>query len=412
MGTAGRAARGWPLAVVCLYAALLPLQPVVVLPDGSPLRFAVADALAPLIFLAALIRPRRRIPFGLAALAIAIPLLALSSTLFAAIYRSLSMYAIGKTAGLFYLVLLCLAADDGPAIVRALAWGAFWSAVVGLAGFVAYLGGHETSLVEWGRLCSTMAGDPNIYGSLLAIGLLATATDRAASPSSRVGRTIVLTVALLATGSRSAVLGTGAAFVLCALIRDRDPFVAAARNAYYVLAAALVVLAFLVTNTGSTSATLLWQHHWRDFTVESRLDLYAVALQEFADHPIMGLGIGGFRELNAFAHGEGLGHFVVHNTYLWAFVDLGVAGGMLVAGLIGGAIWRAIRAARARPATASAAVVASGLAAMAVFNLFIDGFYQRHFWVLVACAIGMPIYHPVRRVAARAWHPATAPSTS
>jgi len=418
MRATGRTAPGWPLAVVCLYAALLPLQPVVVLPDGSPLRFAAADALAPLIFLAALIRPRRRIPFGLAALAIAIPVLALLSTLFAAIYRSLSLYAIGKTAGLFYLVALCLAAvrctdrDDGPAVVRALAWGAFWSAVIGLAGFVAYLGGHDTSLVEWGRLCSTMAGDPNIYGSLVAIGLLATATDRAASPMSRVGRTIVLTIALLATGSRSAVLGTGAAFVLCALIRDRDPFVAAARNAYFLLATGLVVLGFLVTDTGSAGATRLWEHHWRDFTVESRLDLYRVALQEFADHPVMGLGIGGFRELNAFEHGEGLGHFVVHNTYLWAFVDLGVAGGMLVAGLIGGAILRAIRAARGRPATASAAVVASGLAAMAVFNLFIDGFYQRHFWVLVACAIGMPVYHPVRRVAARAWRPATAPSTS
>jgi O-antigen ligase len=418
MGATGRASPGWPLAVVCLYAALLPLQPVVILPDGSPLRFAAADALAPFIFLAALIRPRRRIPFGLAALAIAIPVLALFSTLFAAIYRSLSLYAIGKTAGLFYLVALCLAAvrctdrDAGPAIVRALAWGAFGSAAIGLVGFVAYLGGHETSLVEWGRLCSTMAGDPNIYGSLVAIGLLATATDRAASPKSRVGRTIVLTLALLATGSRSAVLGTAAAFVLCALIRDRDPFVAAARSAYFVLAAGLVVLAFLVTDTGSAGATRLWEHHWRDFTVESRLDLYKVALQEFADHPIAGLGIGGFRELNAFAHGEGLGHFVVHNTYLWAFVDLGVAGGMLVAALIGGAIWRAIRAARGRPATASAAVVASGLAAMAVFNLFIDGFYQRQFWVLVACAIGMPVYHPVRRVAARAWRPAAAPSTS
>src|SRR5262249_12460243 len=162
-------------------------------------------------------------------------------------------YAIGKTAGLFYLVALCLAVvrctdpDAGPAIVRALAWGAFWSAVIGLLGFVAYLGGYETSLVEWGRLCSTMAREPNIYGSLVAIGLLAPATDRAASPVSRVGRTIVLTLALLATGSRSAVLGTGAAFVLCALIRDRDPFVAAARKAYFVLAAGLVVLAFLVT---------------------------------------------------------------------------------------------------------------------------------------------------------------------
>ena len=45
-----------------------------------------------------------------------------------------------------------------------------------------------------------------------------------------------------------------------------------------------------------------------------------------------------------------------------------------------------------------------GLAAMAIFNLFIDGFYQRHFWILLACAFGLPIFRAVRRAvpAARA----------
>jgi hypothetical protein len=394
----------WPLAAACLCAALIPLQPVFVLPDGSPLRFAAADAVAPFVFLAAILRPRRRLPFGLAATALAIPIVATLSTLLAANERPISMYSIGKTGGLFYLAALCLALvrctepADVPKIARALAAGAFWSAVIGLIGFAAYLGGVTTSLISGERLCSTMTGDPNIYGSLVAIGLLISATDRAASPAARIVRSVVLGLALLAAGSRSAVLGAFAAFATYIAVRARDPLVATARNTYLLLAAALLVTVVLTTDLGSAVAGRIWEHHWRDFTVASRLDLYRRALEQFEDNPIMGLGVGGFRELNSFEMGGDVAGYVVHDTYLWALVDLGIAGGLLVVGLIAGGLWRCVRAARGRPAVEGAAVVAAGLAAMAVFNLFIDGFYQRHFWVLMACAIAVPIYRPVRRV--------------
>ena len=157
------------------------------------------------------------------------------------------------------------------------------------------------------------------------------------------------------------------------------------------------------TDVGAASAERVWEHHWRNFTVASRLDLYARAFDEFSEHPITGLGIGGFRDLNRFEHGGHASHFVVHNTYLWALVDLGVAGGALVVGLVVAAFWHCIRAARGRPAAAGAAVVAAGLAAMAIFNLFIDGFYQRHFWILLACAFGLPVFRPVRRRVAAVW---------
>jgi O-antigen ligase len=387
-----RARAGWPLAAICLYAALIPLQPVMNLPDGSRLRFSTADLAAPLVLLAAIVRPRRRIPFGPGAFAILIPILALFSTLWAAEERPLSMYAVGKTAGLAYLVLLTLATvratgGDAPgAIMRALATGAFWSAVVGLVAYGAYLNGYPTSLMEGDRLCSTMVEDANIYGSLLAVALVVTATERSWSPATRAVRCAVLAAALLAAGSRSAMLGTLAAFTVVGLVRSRDPF-----------ALAVAVAAALSTAAGSAAAAGLWAHHWREFTIESRLDLYARAFQQFADHPVVGLGIGGFHDLNQFEIGTVVEHFVVHNTYLWAFVDLGVAGGVLVVGLLAAALARCVRAARGRPPVDEAAAVAAGLAAMAVFNLFIDGFYQRHFWVLVACAIGMPVYRAVRR---------------
>src|SRR5206468_6736510 len=128
------ASGGWPLAAAVLYAALIPFQPVFTLPDGSPLRFAAADAVAPLVLLAALARPRRRLPTALGLVALAIPLLAFFTTLLAALDRSLSGYALGKTAGLFYLTAVCFALVRGlepravPVLLRALALGALWTA--------------------------------------------------------------------------------------------------------------------------------------------------------------------------------------------------------------------------------------------------------------------------------------------
>src|SRR5205085_11309552 len=340
----------------------------------------------------------------------ALPGLAVVATVWAAVGRSLSLYAVGKTAGLLYLAVVALAIlratdrDAAPAVLGALARGTFWSAVIGLAGFAAYLHGFRTPLVEGERLCGTMTGDPNIYGGLVAVALVVTATDGGASLRTRLVRSAVLAAALLATGSRSAALGAMAGFVVCSAVRRRDPFVAGAHWAYLGAAAGLAFMTVISTDVGAASAERVWEHHWRNFTVDSRLDLYAQAFAEFSEHPITGLGIGGFRDLNRFEHGaHGAAHFVVHNTYLWAFVDLGVAGGALVIALVVAALWHCVRAARGRPAAAAAAVVAAGLAAMAIFNLFIDGFYQRHFWILLACAFGLPVFRRARRPATAVW---------
>jgi O-antigen ligase len=407
-GAAAHRTARWPLAVVCLYAALIPFQPVFVLGDGSPLRFAAADLVAPLVLLAAVMHPRRAMPFGLTATAAAIPLLAAASTLLSWSARPISLYAVGKTAGLFYLagtalaMVRCTAKHEVPKIVRALGFGAFWSAVIGLIGYAAYLGGMPSTLVQGERLCSTMTGDPNIYGGLVAIGLLVTATDRGLRPATRLLRSSVLILALLASGSRSAVLGAMAGMVTLTVVRARDPLTTGLRSAFTLTAAAIAAIVVVSTGLGAASVERLWGFFWRSFTVTSRLDLYEQALKEFTEHPITGLGIGGFREMNAFELGGQVTHYVVHNVYLWAFVDLGIAGGFLLIGLLAGTVWHCVRSARGRPAMRSAAVVAAGLMAMVVFNLFIDGFYQRHFWVLVACAIGLPVYRtmrPVERVA-------------
>jgi O-antigen ligase len=386
----------WGTRAVCAFAFLIPLQPVLIMPDGSPLRFAAADVVAPLVFLAGLARPRRRLPFGLAAFAGAISLLAVFATLWAGLDRSLSQYAVGKTAGLLYLVGLCLCATrcleagGETAVLRALAAGGVWSAVIGLVAFAASLKGVETELVSGGRLCSTMLGDPNIYCSLLAVSLLIVVRDPRLSARARLAGGTILGLALLATGSRSGLVGTVAGLAASELLRHRDPWAAGVRSLYVAASVALASGAALMTDQGWRAAQVLWEHVWRTWTVESRFDLYARAWQQFSEHPVLGVGIGGFKDLNAWEHGGHAVHSPVHNTYLWALVDLGLGGGFLLTGLIVAAIWWSVRAARQRPAAEGAATIAAGIGTLAMFNLFVDGFYQRHFWILLACALALP----------------------
>jgi O-antigen ligase len=394
---------------VCAYAALIPMQPVLTMPDGSPLRFAAADAVAPLVLLAALLAPRQRLPAGLLLTAVAIPLVALLSTLVAAHERALTWYAMGKTGGLFYLAALSVAAarsvprDAGPVVLRALGFGALWSALLGLAGYAAWMAGFPTSLVSTGRLCSTMPGDPNIYCSLLAVGLLVTATDTRWSVPVRAAGVVVLVIALVLTGSRSGVVGAGVGLAITLLVRSRDPWVTGARTVYALVALGLIATVALLSAPGGIAGDFLYEHASRAWTVDNRFALYTRALEQFAEHPLLGLGIGGFNELNTWSMEGPGGHLPVHNTYLWALVDLGIAGGSLMAGIVVAAIWRCARAAVRRPAPEGAAQVAGALAAMAGFNLFVDGFYQRHLWVLLACAMGMPVARRVRRVPVVQW---------
>ena len=405
----------WGRAAVCLYAALIPLQPVLVMPDGTHLRIAAADAAAPLVLLAAIAAPRRRLSAGLSLVAIGIPLLALFSTLLAARHRSLTWYAMGKTGGLAYLVVVALAAARAlergaePAVLRALALGGVWSAVVGLAGYAAWLAGVPNQLVAAGRLCSTMPGDPNIYCSLLAVALLITALDAQLTIGGRLARVGILALALALTGSRSGVVGAALGLVIAAFASTRDPWTTAVRGLWFLMLGGVVAVLAFQTAAGDRVAAVLAQHVWRTWTVENRFTLYARALQLFSEHPLLGLGVGGFNDLNTWAmEGRG-GHIPVHNTYLWAFVDLGIVGGLLLAGLIVGAIWCCARAAARRTASPGAGVVAGGLGAMAAFNLFVDGFYQRHFWVLMACALGLPAVRRVRRVSSWHWRPGSTP---
>jgi len=390
-------APGGARSLVALYAALLPFLPIVHLPGGSPLRLAAGDAIAPVVLLAGLLWPRRRLEPGLTILAVAVPVLALLLTLVAALGRDVTGYTISKTVGLFYLAALYLAVfrlvrpGEEQGVLRGLALGALVSGGLGLVAYAADLAGVPNSMVEHGRLCGTMPGDPNVYGSLLAVAIPIVAVDERRSPVLRALAIVALLAAILATGSRSATVAAMVAVAVALWLWSRDRWVTAACGAYALMAGALILIPVALLNDAAGGA-LAWaeENAARDFTVRSRLDLYVRAIDLFTRHPLLGLGIGGFHDLNEWTIGAHRGaHYAVHNVYLWALVDLGIVGGLLVVALFWGSIARAAWVARGAERSRSAVAVAAALAGLAAFNLFIDGFYQRPLWLLMALAAAM-----------------------
>jgi O-antigen ligase len=289
----------WPVRAACLYAALTPFQPVVPLPDGSVLRIAAAEPIAPLLLLAAVVRPRRGVAPGLGILALGIAVTALFSTLLALGERNLTGYTAGKTAGLLYMIAVAVAIARAlppgteTRMLRALATGTFWSAVIGIGGFLLWMAGYPTELMDVDRLCATMPGDPNIYGGLVAVALIITAADRRPT---RLPRLAVLSVALVLTASRSAFAGLAGGAAAYALLRSRDPWLTLAKGVVAGIAAALAVGLVLRTDTGQRVSDAGWDHVSRTFTIESRFDLYDRAIEQFAEHPLVGLGVGGFHD--------------------------------------------------------------------------------------------------------------------
>jgi O-antigen ligase len=112
----------------------------------------------------------------------------------------------------------------------------------------------------------------------------------------------------------------------------------------------------------ATSATMDRQAVWGD------------TLKMFADHPILGVGIGAFETVYP-KYGRGNGTFVIqfaHNDYIQVLADGGIVGGMLALWFIIVVFRGFVRGARSRDPFAGALALgsAAGIFAMLVHSLF------------------------------------------
>jgi O-antigen ligase len=114
----------------------------------------------------------------------------------------------------------------------------------------------------------------------------------------------------------------------------------------------------------------------------------------FLEHPILGAGLGAFRNQMILAK-SGI-PLVIHSTALWLLAELGLVG-FLAFSVPGFYVW--ITEWRRAPREPASAVVALCFVGFAVMSGPADMVYQRTFWLLVGAALAVPRLKDSRGVA-------------
>ncbi|WP_165494978.1 O-antigen ligase family protein [Actinomadura roseirufa] len=164
---------------------------------------------------------------------------------------------------------------------------------------------------------------------LLTVGFLirwTTPEDRLWHPAIYAGALVVLTGALVATGTRGAALGC-AAGLLVLLATARGP---KGRIDLVVLGMAVTVLAVLAFSDTILAFVARGETAEKLASLNSRTDLWSLAMTAYSEEPIFGRGLGASRGL--FLDDMGLGGG--HNAFVNALVDNGTVGTAAFAALL------------------------------------------------------------------------------
>ena len=237
-----------------------------------------------------------------------------------------------------------------------------------------YVAGVNFPFINYGNeRLSGMMYDPNAYGGLLIVALAFNLVGSAGPiPVTRgflrVICDVTLAAGILFTFSRSAWIALAAAWLTFLLFRPKP----ALRMAAVVSTAIPVLLLFI--GLGLLSPQRMLQ---RQDTIDSRVALIHNSLDQFKEHPFLGMGLGGFRES---------GGTIVHNTFLWFLADFGLAGVVVFTAFMGWFALAGFRAYTLAPPEARPYVLASlvALVGMLGLSMGIEAFYQRHWWLSFA----------------------------
>lgn len=178
-----------------------------------------------------------------------------------------------------------------------------------------------------------------VWGGRMKSGLVRTALFAS---------TFVLFGFLLLTQARAAIIACALALTLLAVLNRTERPVVHLLVLFTAIAVALTVVAGL-------------DHHplFRSRTWEIRLELWADGIRHVVNAPLFGNGY--LSKLEVFSQIENKSYINVHNSYLAALRDGGIAGFALLAALLGAAVHRAVQAGRASGDYALLALLCFGL---------------------------------------------------
>jgi O-antigen ligase len=258
---------------------------------------------------------------------------------------------------------------------------------------------------------ANIAGDPNFYSALQVIALpMIVALAAWSAPLPRLllyGIAAVTAVSIPASLSRGGMVALLVVLLLLAASPARGLF-RTTRRKLAVFAGVAVIIVALVAYAGGDLGDRFAALASDPSGGAGRADLALAATHGFTEHPVVGLGFGGFVPSSFALLRDTPGVFLlahlryqdypgqeVHNTYLESLVELGIPGLLLFLALLGAAARSLVRSARrARAAgdrfiegVATASLI--GLAAFSVSSFTISTETSRALWLLIGLSLAL-----------------------
>lgn len=267
--------------------------------------------------------------------------------------------------------------------------------------------GFARSMYDSGRLAGPLT-DPNFFGALLVI-LLPIALHGLVFGQGFAHRVLcayaagAIVTCILLTQSRGALLAMFAMGGLALLLFDRRTalrlalvFALAGAVAGAVLSDALVARFGSLLALGGDLGTL------QDASIQGRLAQWVVAIAQFSDHPLLGVGSGNYNvnfqdySLNLglkFRNGQ---ERSAHSIYLEVLAEMGIVGFLGFLALLGAAAAGVVRAMAIARAAGRAdlryryATLGIALGGYFCAMVFLHDAYARMMWMMLALAIALP----------------------
>ncbi len=195
----------------------------------------------------------------------------------------------------------------------------------------------------------------------------------------------LLITALVASGARGPVVAMIAGLMALLVIGLQDPV---ARRRMLTIATGVVIAGAMV-QVAVPSASVVRSFSFATSDVEGtssgRTEMWAQSVREIRENPLLGIGTGGFADINP-------PMIYPHNIFLEAWVELGIAGMLLLTAFLLHAGWRMARAyVRAGPddrLTVAAVVALFGAAlANALFSYALHSNWELWLWAGVGTAL-------------------------
>ena len=216
--------------------------------------------------------------------------------------------------------------------------------------------------------------DPSIYGRFLVLAILACLSVVLLAARARVLWAAVAAVAAIWIGLVFSFSQSSFAALIVAVLAAAA--VGWGRRALLALGATAVVLVSVGFSAPSVREEL---RRDLDRATSGRAGLVEHGVQIAADHPVAGVGLGGF--VDAYAERTGLGgeeprRAASHNTPVTVAAETGVPGIALFVWLLGSALLVTVRRASRSFAGRASLIVALSLMAIAVHSLAYDAFFE------------------------------------